>query len=90
MGGHFAWARRREASTLGTAAGPVGPSMLRCTTLATWSCRPRVSVEVLDAVDATLIWSYRDSLPYNNVGKRVPPVALAPLAHRGDAPRFGP
>lgn len=47
-----------------------------------------VPLEYLDAVEATLIWSHRDSLPYNNVGKRVAPVALAPLTHSGDAPQF--
>jgi hypothetical protein len=38
--------------------------------------------------EATLIWDHRDSLPYNNVGRRVTPPILACIEHAGQAPLF--
>jgi hypothetical protein len=39
--------------------------------------------------EAVLIWEHRDSLPYNNVGRRVPPAILATIEHAGQAPVWG-
>jgi hypothetical protein len=47
-----------------------------------------VPADVLEQVENTLIWTYRESLLYNQVGKRIAPTALTPLVHRGDAPTF--
>jgi hypothetical protein len=38
------------------------------------------------AVEDHLVWQWRDSLPYNVVGKLRAPVALS-IRHAGDAPR---
>jgi hypothetical protein len=45
----------------------------------------KVDAEVVDAVEATLIWTHREQLPYNNIGKRVAPILLR-VEHRGDVP----
>jgi hypothetical protein len=47
-----------------------------------------VPADRLQQVEATLIWTHRDSLPYNNVGKRTAPPTLTPVRHRGDRPSF--
>jgi hypothetical protein len=47
-----------------------------------------VPADLLEQVESTLIWTYRESLLYNQVGKRVAPTALTPLVHRGNPPTF--
>jgi hypothetical protein len=40
------------------------------------------------AAEAALIWTYRDRLIYNNVGKRVAVREIVEIEHRGDGPRW--
>jgi hypothetical protein len=42
---------------------------------------------VVAAVESSLIWTYRDLLIYNNVGKRMAPPAVA-IEHTGDGPAW--
>ena len=44
--------------------------------------------DLLEQVESTLIWAYRESLIYNRVAKRIAPTALTPLLHCGDPPTF--
>lgn len=37
-------------------------------------------------IEETLIWAWRDALPYNNNGKRVAPRTLVEIEHRGEVP----
>ena len=46
-----------------------------------------VSPQLLAAVEAALIWAYRDQLLYNNVGKRLAPPHVA-IEHAGDGPAW--
>jgi hypothetical protein len=48
-----------------------------------------VDAALVNAVEAQLIWDHRDTLVYNNVGKRSPPHVTLTLEHRGECPRFG-
>ncbi len=49
-----------------------------------------VASDLVDAVESSLIWSHRDVLRYNNLGKRVaPPVELV-LDHAGVRPNVSP
>ena len=47
-----------------------------------------VDMAVLDAVESTLIWVHRSSLPYNRVGRRVAPEPLVEIEHIGEVPVF--
>ena len=38
------------------------------------------------AVEGTLIWQWRESLTYNQMGKLVPPTRILTLRHEGDPP----
>jgi hypothetical protein len=48
-----------------------------------------VTAGLCGLVGATLIYRHGDSLPYNNVGKRVAPTRALELLHEFDAPTFG-
>ena len=47
-----------------------------------------VDMAGLDAVESTLIWVHRSSLPYNRVGRRVAPEPLVEIEHAGEVPVF--
>ena len=47
-----------------------------------------VPKELCVAVENELIWRGRAVLPYNNVGKRVPPITRVEVSHEGDSPVF--
>ena len=47
-----------------------------------------VDEDIVEAVEATLIWEHRDQLVYNNVGKKTEPEVLVEVEHRGEVPRF--
>ncbi len=46
-----------------------------------------VPFDLVMAVEAALIWTYREQLIYNNVGKRVAPAAID-VVHRCDGPAW--
>lgn len=46
-----------------------------------------VPADLAGAIEATLIWSSKDSLPYNNQGKRHSPRNLIVVRHAGDVPK---
>ena len=47
-----------------------------------------VDMAVLDAVESTLIWVHRSSLPCNRVGRRVAPELLVEIDLAGEVPVF--
>jgi hypothetical protein len=47
-----------------------------------------VEPELIDRVETSLIWTCRDVLVYNQVGKRVAPAELVTIVHAGDPPVF--
>ena len=44
--------------------------------------------QVCDAVERTLIWRFRHTLPYNIQGKKHPPATSVSVSHHGRHPRF--
>jgi hypothetical protein len=46
------------------------------------------ATDCAEAVESTLIWDHRASLPYNNIGRRVPPAARVQIEHAGQPPVF--
>jgi hypothetical protein len=48
----------------------------------------KVPRRLCDLVERNLIWRYRESLPYNNVGKKIPPRTMIRLLHQGRKPVF--
>ena len=49
-----------------------------------------VTSDLVAAVEASLIWSHREALRYNKVGKRLAPQLELILDHAGDRPSFNP
>lgn len=47
-----------------------------------------VPADLVEAVEATLIWENRDRLVYNNIGRKRQLVEAVAVLHRGDTPRF--
>lgn len=47
-----------------------------------------VAPELSGLVESELIWRGRAILPYNNVGKKYPPLKRMKLVHVGDSPDF--
>jgi hypothetical protein len=47
-----------------------------------------VPADLVEAVEATLIWENRDGLIYNNIGRKRQLVEAVAVIHRGDTPRF--
>jgi hypothetical protein len=47
-----------------------------------------VPLELCRVVEETLIWTWREQLPYNNLGKRIDPSVLVDIDHQGDIPAF--
>jgi hypothetical protein len=45
-----------------------------------------VPAELCDAIERTLIWTSKESLPYNNQGKLHAPSNLVPIRHSGEVP----
>jgi hypothetical protein len=42
----------------------------------------------VEAVESALIWQFRATLPYNNVGKKSAPAGTLNLRHTGKPPAF--
>lgn len=55
-----------------------------------WHLTPHAVVprNVVQQIEAELIWRGRDVLIHNNLGKRRPPPVRWNLKHRGEAPDF--
>ena len=47
-----------------------------------------VAEEACAAIEATLIWTHRDVLTYNQQGKRQPPGSLVRVRHAGTSPAW--
>lgn len=47
-----------------------------------------VPKELCEAIESELIWQGRRGLPFNNNGKRTPPLRRLRLVHTGMVPRF--